>query len=122
MTACSSGGKSSGASSAAESRLAKSGTGDGPGAYRAAGAALRLLGGRPDAREALADARWLTNEDAAAFSEYRALAGELGGDDRRRVLKKARTLHEQRAGLLGRLLARIAPLWELGFRLGWIRV
>lgn len=97
-------------------------TGDGPGAFRAAGAALRLLGGRPDAREALADARWLTNEDASAFAEYRALAAELHDDDRRRVVKKARALYEQHAGAFGRLLARIGPAWELAFRLGWVHV
>jgi predicted Zn-dependent protease len=96
--------------------------GDGPGAFRAAGAALRLLGGRPDAREALADARWLTNEDGAAFGEYRALARELEGGGRERVTRKAKTLYGQHAGRLGRLLAAIGPLWELAFRSGWLRV
>jgi predicted Zn-dependent protease len=96
--------------------------GDGPGAFRAAGSARRLLGGRPDAREALADARWLTNEDGAAFGEYRALARELDGEGRERVTRKAKTLYGQHAGRLGRLLAAIGPLWELAFRSGWLRV
>lgn len=97
-------------------------TGDGQGALRSAGAALRLLGGHPDAREALADARWLTSEDAAAFEDYRTLATELHDEPRRRVTKKARTLYRQQAGWLGRALAAIGPLWELAFRNGWIGV
>jgi predicted Zn-dependent protease len=97
-------------------------TGDGQGALRSAGAALRLLGGHPDAREALADARWLIGEDAAAFADYRGLAAELEHDSRRRVTTKARTLYRQRAGTLGRLLASIGPLWEVAFRAGWLHV
>jgi predicted Zn-dependent protease len=97
-------------------------TGDGPGALRAAGAALRLLGGHADAREAVADARWLMNEDAAAFDEYRTLAGELDGDARRRVIDKARALYRQKTGTLGRILAAIGPLWTLAFRNGWISI
>ncbi|MEO8509958.1 MAG: tetratricopeptide repeat protein [Chloroflexota bacterium] len=97
-------------------------TGDGQGALRSAGAALRLLGGHPDAREALADARWLTSEDAAAFDDYRALASELHDEPRRRVTTKARTLYRQRAGWLGRALVAIGPLWDLAFRNGWLHV
>lgn len=97
-------------------------TGDGQGALRSAGAALRLLGGRLDAREALADARWLIDEDAPAFADYRALAAELRGDERRRVTTKARALYRQQAGTFGQLLAAIGPVWKLCFRNGWISV
>lgn len=97
-------------------------TGDGHGALRSAGAALRLLGGHPDAREALADARWLTDDAAAAFDDYRALAGELRDGARTRVTTKARTLYRQQAGWLGRGLAASGPLWALAFRNGWLHV
>ncbi|MGH2402586.1 MAG: hypothetical protein ACRDE6_07720, partial [Candidatus Limnocylindria bacterium] len=82
----------------------------------------RLLGGLPEAREALADARWLGNDDAAAFDEFRALANELGGADRDRIIAKARTLYRQHAGLGGRLVAGFRPLFALAFRSGWISV
>jgi predicted Zn-dependent protease len=97
-------------------------TGDARGAFQAAGAATRLLGGLPAAREALADARWLGSDDAAAFDEFRSLANELTGADRRRVVAKARTLHRQHAGGVGRLVAAVGPLFELAFRRGWLRV
>lgn len=97
-------------------------TGDVRGAYQAADRALRLLPGDPAAREALADANWLADEDAAAFAEYRALAGQVGGADRRRILRKARTLHRQQAGLAGRLVNRIPALFELAVERGWIRI
>ena len=97
-------------------------TGDAPGALQAAGAALRLLGGLAEAREALADAQWLSDQDAAAFSEFRVLAHELEGHDRDRVTAKARTLYRQHAGWPGRLIAAIPPLFGLAFRNGWIGV
>lgn len=97
-------------------------TGDARGAFRAAGAATRLLGGAPVAREALADARWLGDDYAAAFDEFRLLAGELGGADRRRLTAKARTLYRQHAGPAGRLVAAIGPLFGLAFRSGWLHV
>ena len=52
-------------------------TGDARGAFQAATRATELLPGDPAAREALADADWLADEDAAAFGEFRALADEL---------------------------------------------
>lgn len=97
-------------------------TGDAAGALTAAGAALRLLGGLPEAREALADAEWLADQDEAAFGQFRALAGELHERDRERVIGKARTLYRQHAGWLGRLLAAVPPLFDLAFRNGWLKV
>ncbi len=97
-------------------------TGDGQGALNAAGAALRLLAGAPEAREAVADAEWLLEHDATAFAQFRALSRELTGDARRRLLRKARTLYRQRAGRLGRAIASVRPLFELAFRSGWLHV
>jgi predicted Zn-dependent protease len=97
-------------------------TGDARGAFQAATRATELLPGDPEAREALADAYWLADEDAAAFAEFRALADELGGSDRERVVAKARSLYRQHAGLFGRLVVGIGPVFELAFRRGWLRV
>ena len=97
-------------------------TGDARGAYQAAALAVELLPGDPMAREALADAHWLADQDAAAFAEFRALADELDGDERDRIIGKARTLYRQHAGWAGRLLARIGPLFELAFARGWLHV
>jgi predicted Zn-dependent protease len=97
-------------------------TGDARGAFQAATLATELLPNDPAAREALADAHWLANEDEAAFAEFRALAGELDGADGDRVRRKARALYRQHAGLLGRLVARIGPLFNLAFGRGWLRV
>ena len=97
-------------------------TGDGRGALQSAARASQLLPGVPAAREALADAHWLTNDDAAAFAEFRALAGELRGADRQRVVAKARSLYRQHAGPFGRLLVAIGPAFELAFSRGWLRV
>jgi len=95
-------------------------TGDARGAFQAAMRAVELLPGDPTAREALADAHWLADQDAAAFAEFRALADELGGADRDRIIDKARTLYRQNAGWVGRLLAGIAPLFEFAFVRGWL--
>jgi predicted Zn-dependent protease len=97
-------------------------TGDVRGALGAARAAVELLPGDPVAREALADATWLADDDAAAFAEFRALATELHGADRDRVLRKARTLYRQHAGWGGRLLAAIGPAFAFAFGRGWLRV
>ena len=97
-------------------------TGDARGAFQAATRATELLPGDPEAREALADAHWLADEDAAAFAEFRALADELSGAERDRVLAKARALYRQHAGLIGRLVAAIGPAFELAFRRGWLRI
>jgi tetratricopeptide (TPR) repeat protein len=97
-------------------------TGDARGAYQAARAAAELLPGDPAAREALADASWLADEDAAAFSEYGSLASEARGAARDRVIGKARTLYRQHAGLGGRLLAAVGPLFRLALGRGWLHV
>ena len=96
--------------------------GDARGAFQAAGAALRLLGGAPEAREALADARWLGNDDETAFEEFRSLANELTGADGDRVVAKARTLYRQHAGWGGRVVAGTGPLFAFAFRRGWLYV
>ena len=96
-------------------------TGDARGAFQAAMRAVELLPGDPTAREALADAHWLADQDAAAFAEFRALADELGGADRDRIIGKAQTLYRQNAGWVGRLLAGIGPLFEFAFVRGWLK-
>jgi predicted Zn-dependent protease len=97
-------------------------TGDARGAWQAAQRAAELLPGDPEAREALADARWLAGEEPAAFAEFRALAAELDGSDRARIVGKARTLYGSRAGFAGRLVAGLGPLFELALRNGWLRL
>lgn len=97
-------------------------SGDARGAFQAATVATRLLPGDPEAREALADAHWLSDEDAVAFAEFRALVDELGPQDRARVMRKARTLYRQRAGWTGRIVAGVGPLFSLAFRRGWLRI
>jgi Flp pilus assembly protein TadD len=98
-------------------------TGDAPGALQAAGAAFHLLGGLPEAREALADAEWLSDQDAAAFGEFRALVKLLSSkEDRRRVTAKARALYLQHAGWFGRMVAWVPALFGLAFRNGWLHV
>jgi Flp pilus assembly protein TadD len=97
-------------------------TGDARGAFQAATLAAELLPGDAIAREALADAHWLAGQEAAAFDEFRALANELGGLDRGRVVRKARDLYRRRAGFVGRLVAGIGPVFELAFGNGWLRI
>jgi tetratricopeptide (TPR) repeat protein len=97
-------------------------TGDARGAFQAATLAVELLPNDPAAREALADAHWLADEDAAAFAEFRALHDELSGADRDRVTRKARTLYRQHAGLAGRAVVAIGPLFRLAFSRGWLAV
>ncbi len=97
-------------------------TGDARGAFQAATRAVELLPDEPAAREALADAHWLADQDAAAFREFRALAEDLEGVDRARVVEKARTVYRQHAGWLGRALASVRPAFEAAFRRGWVRV
>jgi tetratricopeptide (TPR) repeat protein len=94
--------------------------GNGSGALAAATVAAELLPGDAGARELVADARWLTQQDAAALADFRVLAGELTGADRDRVIAKARALYRQRAGFGGRLLAGWPWLFDLALRAGWI--
>jgi len=97
-------------------------TGDARGAVLAATLATQLLPGDPVAREALADARWLADDDRAALDEFAALARELNGADRQRVMAKARVLYRQRGGWLGGIVAGIGPLFGLALRRGWLDV
>jgi len=97
-------------------------TGDARGALAAAMLASQLLPDDSAAREALADARWLADEDAAAFAEFHALAAALREGDRDRVVAKARILYRQHAGLPGRILARMGPIFDFAFSRGWLRV
>lgn len=97
-------------------------TGDARGAFQAATLATELLPGDAAAREALADAHWLADQDGAAFDEFRALAEELAGTDRDRVLAKARRLWRQHAGWAGRLVGAVGPLFRIAFRRGWLRI
>lgn len=97
-------------------------TGDARGAFQAASLATELLPGDTEAREALADAHYLAGQEAAAFDEFRALANELGGRDRDRVVTKARALYRRRAGFIGRLVAGIGPAFEVAFGNGWLRI
>jgi predicted Zn-dependent protease len=112
----------SAADPAAQLALARALTrvGDGSGALAAATVAAELLPGDARAREALADARWLTQQDAAALADFRALAGELTGADRDRVIAKARALYRRRSGVAGRLLAGWPWLFGHALRAGWI--
>lgn len=96
--------------------------GDARGAYQAAGAALRLLGNALDARETLADARWLAGRRDEAFDDYGALARELVDADRDRVIDKARRCYLQGAGWSGRLVARLPAIFGLALRAGWLHV
>ena len=97
-------------------------TGDVRGAFQAATQATELLPGDRAAREALADAHWLANQDAAAFEEFRALAQEVDGPDRDRITAKALRLWRQHAGWRGRLIGMIGPFFRLAFARGWLRV
>ena len=97
-------------------------TGDVRGAVQAATSAVRLLPGDTEAREALADATWLAGRDADAYAEFRALAAELDGARRDRVIRKARTLYRRQAGPTGRLVAAIGPLFQVAMERGWLSV
>jgi tetratricopeptide (TPR) repeat protein len=91
-------------------------------ALAAAMRASALRPGDPAAREATADALWLAERHPAAFDELRGLAGELSGSDRARVVAKARSLYQERAGWLGRRIASVQAAFEFAFGRGWLRV
>lgn len=97
-------------------------TGDARGAIGAATRAAELLPGDLGAREALADAHWLGDRDGEAWAEFRALAGELRGADQGRVVEKARTLYRQHAGVPGRLVAAVRPVFREAFTRGWLGI
>jgi tetratricopeptide (TPR) repeat protein len=93
-----------------------------PAALPTAIRASELRPGDPGAREALSDALWLAGRQPAAFDGFAALAGELAGADRDRVLAKARSLYRQHAGWFGHLVA--SSPWSFAFALGrrWLRI
>jgi tetratricopeptide (TPR) repeat protein len=96
--------------------------GDAATALPAARRASDLRPGDATGREAVADALWLAGREAAAFDEFGALAGEMAGRDRERVLAKARSLYRQRSGWFGRLVAATAPVFAVAFRRHWLTV
>ncbi len=96
--------------------------GDARAALAAASVAVELLPSSLPAREALADARWLSQQDAAALDDFRLLATQLTGADRVRVLAKARSLYRRRARPIGRLVAGWPALFELALRFGWVNL
>lgn len=96
--------------------------GDATGALRAASAASELRPTDPAIRESLADALWLSERDAAALAEFRALAGQLSGADRDRVLSKARALYAQHAGFLGRMALAVPGVFPLMLERGWATI
>ena len=96
--------------------------GDAASALPAAKRASDLRPGDPSGREAVADALWLAGREAAAFDEFAALAEEVAGPDRERVLAKARSLYRQRAGWSGRLIAASAAIFAVAIRRGWLNV
>jgi tetratricopeptide (TPR) repeat protein len=96
--------------------------GDAASALPAAQRASDLRPSDASGREALADALWLAARGPAAFDEFKALAGELSGRDRERILAKARSLYRQRAGWLGRLVAGSASTFAVAFRRGWLNL
>jgi tetratricopeptide (TPR) repeat protein len=96
--------------------------GDAANALPAAKRASDLRPSDAAGREILADALWLAGQTAAAFHEFRALGGELGGAHRERVLAKARSLYRSQAGWLGRLVARLPFLFATALRRGWLAV
>ena len=96
--------------------------GDAAAALPAATRASHLRPEDATAREALADALWLAGRESVAFDQFSALAAELSGRDRERVLAKARSLYRQRAGWLGRLFASARGSFAFALRRGWLRV
>jgi len=96
--------------------------GDARGAMQAAARATGLMPEDPSAREVLGDALWLSDHDPQAFEEFRGLARSMTGADRDRVIGKAQALYRQHAGLIGRALAGIRPIFGPAFRRGWLRI
>lgn len=96
--------------------------GDAVGALSAARRAADLRPGDVTGRETMADALWLAAHAPDAFNEFRALVDELQGDDRQRVLTKARTLYRGQAGWLGRRIASLPNLFAFALRRGWLSV
>lgn len=90
-------------------------------ALDAADRAVALAPTDPQAGEALADARWLTGDEGGALAAYATLA-RLDDPVARRAVDKARDLYRSRAGLAGRLLASVRPLFAASLRAGRLRL
>ena len=90
-------------------------------ALEAAERAMVLSPGDDAAREMLADAQWLTGDEVRALAGYAALARGSGASADAAV-DKARALYRSRAGLLGRLLAGLRPLFAARLRAGRVRL
>jgi predicted Zn-dependent protease len=91
-------------------------------ALTAAERAVALAPGDPGAGETLADALWLAGDEAAALDAYAGLARGPDRELSRRAVDKARSLYRSRAGLGGRLLAAIGPLFAVALRAGRVRL
>jgi tetratricopeptide (TPR) repeat protein len=91
-------------------------------ALEAAARAVALVPGDPRAREAEADARWLAGDGSGALAAYAALAREGVGVVREGAVDKARALYRSRAGLGGRLLAALRPLFAAALRADRLRL
>jgi len=91
-------------------------------ALEAAVRAVALSPGDPMAREAEADARWLAGDESGALAAYAALARQEVGAVRDGAVDKARALYRSRAGLGGRLLAALRPLFAAALRADRLRL
>lgn len=74
------------------------------------------------AREAQADARWLSGDEPGALAAYAALAREGEGAVRDEAVDKARRLYRSRAGIVGRVLTAARPLFAVALRAGRLRL
>ena len=91
-------------------------------ALEAAERAVALAPGDPRAREAEADARWLAGDESGALVAYAALARQGVGGVREGAVDKSRALYRSRAGLGGRLLAALRPLFAAALRADRLRL
>jgi tetratricopeptide (TPR) repeat protein len=91
-------------------------------ALEAAQRAVAVAPGDPRAREAEADARWLAGDESGALAAYGALAREGVAEMRDAAVDKARALYRSRAGLGGRLLAALRPLFAAALRADRLRL
>lgn len=91
-------------------------------ALEAAERAIGLAPGDPRAREAQADARWLSGDEAGALAGYAALAREGEGPIRDEAVDKARRLYRSRTGIIGRLLTAARPVFGVLLRGGRLRL
>jgi tetratricopeptide (TPR) repeat protein len=91
-------------------------------ALDAAQRAVALAPDDPDARETLADALWLAGDGSGALVAYAALARDTTGERSDQAVDRARALYRSRAGLGGRLLAAVRPIFAASLRAGRLRL